>query len=122
MALIIIAGVDMVIVGFFPCDQGCVNVSSTGIAHSITATIASIATTFGMLVVSLRLKKDSRWQSYWIFTLTLAAGATFLSPLPMFPIFSPWAGLLQRLGLGLALFWMEVISIKLLRLSIRSSA
>jgi len=120
--LIIIAGVNMVLVGFFPCDPGCVNVSSTGIAHSITATIASIVTTFGMLVVSLRLRKDSRWRSYWIFTLTFAVVATFLSPLPMFPIFSQWAGLLQRLGLGLALFWIEVMSIKLLRLSIWSSS
>jgi len=122
VALIIIAGVDMVMVGFFPCDPGCVNVSSTGIGHAVTATIASIATTFGMLLVSLRLRKDSRWRSYWVFTLAIAVVATFLSPLPMFPIFSPWAGLLQRLGLGLALFWMEVMSIKLLRLSIRSSA
>jgi len=122
VALIVIAGVNMVLVGFFPCDPSCVNVSSTGIRHSITATISSLAMTFGMLVVSLRLRKDSRWRSYWVFTLAFAVVTIFLSPLPMFPIFSPWAGLLQRLGMGLALFWMEVMSIKLLRLSIRSSA
>ena len=122
VALIVIAGVDMVLVGFFPCDPGCVNVSSTGIAHAITAKIASIAMTLGMLVVSLRLRKDSLWRSYWVFTLAIAAVTIFLSPLPMFPILSPWAGLLQRLGIGLALFWMEVMSIKLLRLPTRSSA
>jgi len=122
VALIVIAGVNMVLVGFFPCDPGCVDESPTGIAHAITATIASIATTLGMLVISLRLRKDSRWRSFWVFTLAIAVVAIFLSPLPMFSIFSPWAGLLQRLGMGLALFWMEVMSIKLLRLSIRSGA
>jgi hypothetical membrane protein len=118
VALIVISGVNMVLVGFFPCDPGCLNVSSTGIRHSITATISSLAMTFGMLVVSTRLRKDGRWRSYWVFTLAFAVVATFLSPLPMFPIFGPCAGLLQRLGMGLALFWMEVMSIKLLRLSI----
>jgi len=122
VASIIIAGVNTVTVGFFPCDPGCVNVSSTGIGHSIAATVASIAMTFGMFVVSLHLRKNSLWRNYWVFTLTFAMAATFLSPLPMFSIFSPWAGLLQRLGLGLALLWMEVISIKLLRMSVRSSA
>ena len=122
VASIIIAGVNTVTVGFFPCDPGCVNVSSTGIGHSIAATVASIAMTFGMFVVSLHLRKNSLWRNYWVFTLTFAIAATFLSPLPMFSIFSPWAGLLQRLGLGLALLWMEVISIKLLRMSVRSSA
>jgi len=75
VALIVIAGVDMVLVGFFPCDPSCVNVSPTGVGHAITATIASLAMTLGMLVVSLRMRRDGRWRSYWVFTLALAVVA-----------------------------------------------
>jgi len=115
VALIIVSGASMVAVGFLPCDPGCANVSLTGVGHAMTATTASIAMTFGMFVLSFRFRKDKRWQGYWLFTFLAAIVATVLSPLPMFPLFTPWAGLLQRLGIGIALFWMIATGSKLLR-------
>ena len=35
-SLILIAGISMFIVGFFPCDAGCIDVTQTGKWHSIT--------------------------------------------------------------------------------------
>ncbi len=119
IAIIIVGGISLIAVGFFPCDSGCINVSPIGVGHMITATMSSISFTVGMLITSLSLRKDSRWQSYWIFTMTFSIVAILISPLPMFPPFKTWAGLLQRIGIGLPLFWMVVMGIKLLRLSTR---
>jgi hypothetical protein len=33
--LLVIAGAGMVVVGFFPCDAGCVDVTTTGRLHSV---------------------------------------------------------------------------------------
>jgi len=119
---IVIAGASMVAVGFFPCDPGCVNVSPTGFGHVITSMIPAIAMPFGIFFVMFRLRKDSQWQGYWLFSLAITIIAIILSPLAMVPYFGPWVGVLQRIGIGVPLFWMEVMSIKLLRLSIGQTA
>lgn len=41
-ALLVIAGAGMVVVGFFPCDAGCVDVTRTGALHSIFSAPAAI--------------------------------------------------------------------------------
>lgn len=117
VALILLAGASMITVGFSPCDPSCVNISPTGIRHAMTATIAATAMTCGILVVSLRFRRDERWRRYWFFSAVIAVVSLTLSPLPMLSIFEPWAGLLQRLGIGLALLWMIIIST---RLSVRA--
>jgi len=116
VALIVVAGVSLVGVGLSPCDPGCMNVSTIGVRHTITATIAPIAMTIGMFVISLGFRKDGQWENYWVFTRATAVIAMFLSPLPMLELFEPWAGLLQRLGMGLALFWIVATAIKQLRM------
>jgi hypothetical membrane protein len=117
VALILVAGASFVAVGFFPCDPGCVNVTPTGIGHVVTTMIHAITMPFGILAISLHLKKDSHWHSYWRFSLAIVVSTIFLSPLPMLQFFDPWAGLLQRLGMALPLLWIEVMAIRLWRLS-----
>ncbi|MFQ6089751.1 MAG: DUF998 domain-containing protein [Candidatus Methanofastidiosia archaeon] len=112
--LIIIAGIFMFAVGFFPCDPGCNNVTLIGKGHIITSTIPAIVMPLAILIIAYPLRKDSNWQSYWwLLSLMLGIVAVILSPLTMFPIFAPVGGLVQRLGMGVPLFWMFLMSIKL---------
>ena len=116
VALVIIGGFDLIIVGFFPTDIGGVTSSFTGLVHDVTATIASNAIITGMIVLGFHFKEDSKWKKYWITTLILALGALSVSPFPMFSESNSYLGLFQRLGIGLALFWMLIISTKVIHL------
>ena len=121
VALIVIGGIDMIAVGFSPMNPAGIPSSLTNIGHDISATIASNAVTIGMIVLSLSFRKDSRWRRYWRFTLVSAFASIALSPFPMIPIYNPYAGLIQRMAMGFALLWIEVISIKLLGLALGSN-
>lgn len=121
VALIVIGGIDMIAVGFFPMDPAGIPSSLTNIGHDISATIASNAVTIGMIILSSSFRKHSQWRRYWRFTLVSAFTSIALSPFPMIPIYNPYAGLIQRMAMGFALLWIEVISIRLLGLALGSN-
>lgn len=114
IALVIIGGIDLIVVGFFPTDVGGVTSSFTGLVHDVTATLASNAIIMGMIFLGFYFREDGNWRNCWIITLILAFGALSVSPFPMFSEYNPYLGLFQRLGIGLALFWMTIISLKMI--------
>ena len=111
------SGAALVMTGIFPCDPGCVDVSMVGITHRVFAKIATFTMILAPLPISQRLKKDSRWQGYLAYTLVTVVVALALSAVYGFNIFEPWKGALQRIAMGVPLIWIEVMAIKLLRLS-----
>jgi hypothetical protein len=48
-----LAGVDMVVVGFFPCDAGCVDVTATGRLHSVFSMPGAIGLPAAAMVSAL---------------------------------------------------------------------
>lgn len=118
-ALVAVSGAALVMTGIFPCDPGCVDVSIVGITHSVFAMIAAFAMTLAPLVIIPRLKRDARWQSYLAYSLVTVVVALALSAVYGLNIFEQWNGALQRISMGVPLIWMEVMAIRLLRLSIR---
>lgn len=116
-ALVALAGAGFVVVGFFQCDPGCVIVSSTGVMHVVSAAVSGYAMIFANLIISLRLKNDSRWQGYWLYSVATCILTVVFSFLFNSVVFESWIGALQRIALGIQLLWMEVMAIQLLRLS-----
>ncbi len=119
--LIAASGLGWVGASFFSCDQACITVSTTGRLHDITAVVAL----FGMLIapfaIRSQLNKDPRWESYRPFSLAMGTVALICTAL-MFstvvtPSLVPYRGLIQRLAFYPPLLWMEVMAIRLLRLS-----
>jgi len=121
-ALVAVSGAFLVLLGIFPCDPGCANESSVGIMHEVFAMMHGFAMIFAPLAIAQRLKKDSRWQGYLYYSLATGVVVAVLASLYGFNVFEPWKGALQRVLMGVPLLWVEVMAIKLLRLSIRSSA
>lgn len=111
------SGAALVMTGIFPCDPGCVNVSIVGTLHSIFAIVAAFAMILALLPISQRLKKDKQWQGYAIYSLITLVVALSVSAVYGFNIFEPWNGALQRASMGVLLLWMELVAIKLVRLS-----
>jgi len=114
-ALIVFGGIGLIIVSFFPTDIGRTTTSLTGLLHDIWATISSNAITLGILSYSFHFREDYKWQRYWIFSLSISLVVFLISPFPLFDFYNPFLGLIQRIGMGLALFWIAVISCKVLR-------
>lgn len=122
MLLLIIAGISLVLVGFFPCDAGCIDVTETGRMHSLTAIIPAIAMPTGMFFFVSPMKTDEKWESkWWQITLSLAMISLLLAPLGMLENIDQYQGIVQRIGITFPLLWIGIISIKLFKLQKTSS-
>jgi hypothetical protein len=114
LVLIGIAGVGMVVVGFFPCDAGCVDVTRTGRLHGTFSAPGAIGLPVAAMVSSLVFRIDGRfgtgWQlvSFWGGLLALASG-----PVIQAELFPELNGLLQRAAMWPPLLWMSAVSVRL---------
>jgi len=69
------------------------------------------------LMISRRLKQDSRWQGYRLYSLATGVTAVILFLVLLTGQGGPWSGALQRIFLAPLFIWIEVMAIHLLRLS-----
>lgn len=117
VGLLTVAGVGMVIVGFFPCDAGCVDVTATGRLHGVFSMPGAIGLPAAAMVSGWVFSHDRRFGRGWpessfvVGLVTLASG-----PMIQAGILENANGLLQRLGMWPALLWMSLVSWKLLRI------
>jgi len=116
-ALIIISGLSLILTGVFPCDTGCIDITWTGTTHSVFATISAISFSIAPIFIAIRQWSDTRWRRYIAFSWLIAIITLLLSILYSMEIFESYVGLMQRVSMGLPLLWMEVMSIKQLRIS-----
>jgi hypothetical membrane protein len=114
--LVIISGVSFVLCGIFMCDPGCIPISTIGIIHGYMCFIALYALIFAPFFMFHRLASDDRWHNYHIYSLTIAVIALLMATLSKLHVFDNLIGLLQRVSYGIPLFWVEIMSIKLLRI------
>jgi len=118
-ALIVIAGAGSVAIGIFSYDPSCLTICPRIIMHVISVMVLGIGMAVAPFAIANRLKHDQRWRGYRFYSLatgvlTVIVGFVFFSN-----TIEGWMGLLQRIALGVPLLWIEVMAIKLLRLSTR---
>jgi len=113
-ALLVVGGLGMVVVGFFPCDAGCVDVTRTGELHSIFSMPAAVGLPAAAMLSSGAFRSDGRfsttWQlvSFWLGLLALASG-----PIIALEFAGEVSGGLQRAAMWAPLLWITVVSWKL---------
>ena len=115
--LIIISGISFILLCFFPCDPDCINTSLIGIIHGYLANFAQFSLIFSPLFLYQIFKNDSRWNNYWILSLIIFIFSLIFALIYKINIFEENIGLLQRISFGLPLIWIEIIALKLYRLS-----
>ncbi len=117
-SLLAVGGVGMVVVGFFPCDAGCVDVTRTGELHLVFSMPGAIGLPAAMMVSSRAFWSDGRlgtaWQavSFWLGLAALATG-----PVIAVEVVEGANGLLQRAAMWPPLLWVAAVSWKLRSLS-----
>jgi len=78
----------------------------------------------GILVpffIAQRFKNDNRWKNYRVYTLATGALVVVFGVMLGFNMIKGWTGAIQRIEAGMSLLWVEIMAIKLLRLSIQAS-
>jgi hypothetical membrane protein len=120
LALVAVYGLGIMATGFFPWDKA--NLASfTSIMHNVVGWTSWIAMTLAPLFIARRLKNDSQWKSYRVYSLATGSVTAVLILIYEFIGIEGYMGALQRIIVGAPLLWIEIMAIKLLRLSIRSS-
>ena len=115
--LILLSGSALILLCFFPCDPNCINISLIGIIHGYLANIAQFSLLFSPLFLYQIFKNDSRWKNYWFLSLIIFIFGLIFIIISITNIFENHIGLLQRITFGLPLIWIEIVAIKLFRLS-----
>ena len=121
-ALLALSGAALVMAGIFSCYPAGVDTPMVGIIHYVFITIYASAMVLAPLALSPRLRRDRLWQSYVAYSLVTvvvagALSALFVITVYVFDIFEPWKGILQRVSMVVPPLWMELMAIRLLRLS-----
>jgi hypothetical membrane protein len=111
---IAISGLSFFLIGFFPCDPDCINITIIGLIHGNLANAAQIPLLIAPLLLSNSFKFDkSNFIKYYsIFTTIL--GIVFFIIYKSY-IFEGYTGLFQRISFGIPLLWIEIIAIKMFR-------
>lgn len=115
--IMVVGGICMMSGGIFPCDPGCVPVSLVGTIHEIVSMIGFPAIIFAPFALSQQFKNSKVWQGYRIYSIVTGVITAILVPVYISEVLKLWNGAIQRVMLGILLIWMEIISIKLLRIS-----
>lgn len=118
-SLIVLSGGGLIGSGIFRCDPGCIDVTLVSKMHSIMATIAAFAMIFAALAISYKVKNDQLWQDFQLYSLLTWIVTAIIASAYM--VFEPWAGVFQRLSMGVSLLWIEIMAIRLLCLSLQSN-
>ncbi len=113
----LVGGICMIGGGIFPCDPGCEPVSFIGNLHETLSLIGFSAVIFAPLAISQEFTHSELWRRYRMYSLMTGVLTALLVPVFLSETLPLWNGAIQRLMLGILLLWMEVISIKLLRIS-----
>ncbi|MFX1503857.1 MAG: DUF998 domain-containing protein [Promethearchaeota archaeon] len=112
--LLIIGGIFMVSVGFFPCDPQCIDVTQTGKFHSIISTVPAILIPIAIIVSAYPISKI--WGKNWGYTSFLLGILSITSgPIMFIEYLNNYTGLIQRLGTGFSQIWIFIVSLKIFK-------
>jgi hypothetical protein len=118
IGLLLFFGFGMLLIGAFRTDPVGGPDTIEGTIHSLTATAVLWIFPVAILLMAPSLKNDPNWKS--IFVYTIAADILALVLVIMLGFLQDrisWFGLLERMTVANMVVWVEVIAIKLLRLS-----
>lgn len=110
--LIFISGLSFLLIGFFPCDPNCVNVSTIGIIHAYLSDSAELSLIISPIFLIKKFKEIKIWNSVFLYSiLSIIFGIIFFIVYKS-NIYLNHVGLFQRISFGIPLIWLIIIGIK----------
>jgi len=122
IGLIVLFGFGLLIIGAFKDDPAGSPHTIQGMIHMVTAGIVFSVFPIGSLLIGLSLRKDPYWKGLFIHTIfTTGLASAFVIGYLFLPEQLSWFGLYERVLLLNIVIWLEIMAIKLLRLSLSTS-
>ena len=110
-------GIATIIVGVFPCDEGCSidlnNVSSSQIIHSLAGLLTYIFVPLSLFLIGFGLLTYKEHKKLALFTLSSAFVGVFFVALFFNTIESDFSGVIQRFTEVVFLCWIVICSINI---------
>ncbi len=103
-------GIGVLLDAVFPIDPGGRMMTVAGTVHLMAALAAFVCMVVAMFVLSRTFKQSARWRSLRSVGLVLALAALAAFFLPSG---GEWAGLFQRVFVGIVISWMVIVAIRL---------
>lgn len=114
--LIVVAGLGMAIVGFFPCDPGCVDVTATGRLHAVFSMPGAIGLPLAMMISAGLCRGDSRFGRRWqVGSFVVGALGLVTGPIIAAGLLNDVDGLLQRATMWPPLLWTSAVALRVYR-------
>jgi hypothetical protein len=119
IGLLICFGFGLLLIGAFRTDPLGSQHTIEGTIHGVTAKTIFFIFPVASLLIALGLRKDSRWKGLFVHTIATSglALALVLGWLWLTEELS-WFGLYERILVANAIIWVEIVAIRLLRLSL----
>lgn len=112
--LIVVAGLGMGIVGFFPCDPGCIDVTATGRLHAVFSMPGAIGLPLAMMISAGRFRHDRRFDRRWqVASFSLGAVGLMAGPVIALGLLNDVDGLLQRAAMWPPLLWTSAVALRI---------
>ncbi|MGA2791198.1 MAG: DUF998 domain-containing protein [Candidatus Bathyarchaeia archaeon] len=89
-------------------------VTITGTIHVVLAEVVTFLSLAAMAFFWRNFGRDPHWKHYGHFSIAMLPISTALAVFVLISISAPYQGLAERLSIGSILFWMEVVSIRLI--------
>ncbi len=120
IGFLVFLGFGMLLIGAFRTDPAGAPHTIDGAIHSVVATGVFWLFPITTFVIAPSLRRDPDWHNIYIYTLVAGGlGIGLVLWLGFLPDDSGYFGLLERLAVANMIAWVEVMAIKLLRLSVR---
>ena len=122
IGLLVFFGFGLLLFGAFREDPVCGPHTLQGTIHTITAATVFSIFPIASLLIALSLRKDSYWQGLFPHTIAMTglASAFVIGHLCLAAKLS-WLGLYERILVANTAIWVEIMAIRLLRLSLSAS-
>ncbi len=119
ISLLVCFGFGLLLIGAFQTDPIGGPRTIEGTIHGITSKAVFLIFPIASLLISLSLRKDLRWRGLFIHTIAMSGLALvlFIVWLWLSDRMS-WFGLYERILVANTIIWIEIMAIRLLRLSL----
>jgi hypothetical protein len=112
-----VAGLGMLVVGFFPCDPGCVDVSPTGELHGTFSMPGAIGLPVAMMISAGVFRRDGRFGRGWqVASYLVGAVGLMTGPVIAAGLLNDVDGLLQRAAMWPPLLWTSAVALRVHRI------
>lgn len=111
---LVVAGLGMIVVGFFPCDPGCVDVTRTGELHGTFSMPGAVGLPTAAMLSAPAFRQDGRFGTGWqAISVVIGAAALAAGPIIAAEVLPGYDGLVQRVAMWTPLLWMAAVSARL---------